>query len=88
LGRVRQPRTGCGPETSVRRLVEELIALGPELTEAAARQAVDECIRRFNGLDDGWICTIEREDICEQVGRAIDLCGFVYAEEWLNERDW
>lgn len=76
-------------EASVRRLIDDLVALGPELSEEAARDAVDECVRRFNALDDdGWICTIEREDIYEQVGRAIDLCGFEYGEEWVGKRDW
>ena len=76
-------------EASVRRLIDDLIALGPELSEEAARAAVDECVRRFNALDDdGWICTIEREDIYEQVGRVIDLCGFEYGGEWVGERDW
>jgi hypothetical protein len=76
-------------EASVRRLIDELIALGPELSEKAARAAVDDCVRRFNDLDDdGWICTIERDDIYEQLGRVIDLCGFEYNEEWTAERDW
>jgi hypothetical protein len=76
-------------EASVRRLIDDLLALGPGLSEDAARAAVDECARRFNELDeDGWIHTIERDDIYEQVGRVIDLCGFEYDEEWLGERDW
>ncbi|MBX7104590.1 MAG: hypothetical protein K1X57_10950 [Gemmataceae bacterium] len=76
-------------EASVRHMIDELIELGPELSEEAARAAVDACVRRFNALDDdGWICTIEREDIYQQVGRAIDLCGFEYGEEWVSERDW
>lgn len=74
--------------TSMRRLVDDLIENGPSMSEAAARAAVDECVRRFNHLDDGWIGTIEREDIFEEIGRAIDLCGFEYDEEWLGERDW
>lgn len=83
------PARVAASEASVRRLVDDLIALGPTLSEAAARAAVDECVRRFNALDDdGWICTIEREDIYAQVGRAIDLCGFEYGEEWVSERDW
>src|SRR4051812_4359277 len=53
-------------QVSLHRLIDDLVALGPDPTEAAARQAVEECVRRFNALDDGWICTIEREDICEQ----------------------
>jgi hypothetical protein len=76
-------------EASVRQLIDDLITIGPGLSEKAARAAVDACVRRFNALDDeGWICTIEREDIYEQVGRVIDLCGFEYGEEWVSERNW
>jgi hypothetical protein len=83
------PERVAASEASVHRLIDDLIALGPGLSEDAARAAVDACVQRFNALDDdGWICTIEREDIYEQVGRAIDLCGFEYGEEWVSERDW
>ena len=83
------PERVAASEASIRGLVDDLIAHGPELSEDAARAAVDACVRRFNALDEeGWICTIEREDIYEQVGRAIDLCGFEYGEEWVSERDW
>src|SRR5438270_10240211 len=75
-------------ESNLRRLIDDLLALGPELTEEAAQRAVDACVRRFNDLDDGWICTIEREDIFEQIGRVIDACGFDFDEDWLDERDW
>jgi hypothetical protein len=75
-------------EANMRRLIDDLIALGLEPTEEAARRAVDECVRRFNDIDDGWICTIEREDIYVQVGRIIDCCGFECGEDWLDERDW
>lgn len=76
-------------ESSLRRLIDDLLALGPEPTEAAARLAVDECVRRFNALDDdGWICTIEREDIYERIGQAVGACGFDCREDWLDERDW
>jgi hypothetical protein len=82
------PERVAASEASVRRLIDDLIALGPEVSEEVARRAVNECVRRFNDLDDGWICTIEREDIYEQVGRVIDLCGFEYGEDWVGERDW
>ena len=75
-------------ETSVRRLIENLIALGPKPTEEEVRRVVDACVRRFNDLDDGWICTIEREDIYEQIGRIVGACGFDCQEDWLRERDW
>ena len=75
-------------EDSVRRLVDGLLALGPDLDEEAARSAVDACVRRFNDLDDGWICTIEREDIYEQIGLVVEAAGFECDEGWLGERDW
>src|SRR5262245_3484778 len=75
-------------EAAVRRLVDELLALGPEPSEEAARRAVDECVRRFNALDDDWIFTIEREDIYEQICRVVESCGFECEEDWLSERDW
>ena len=76
-------------EAAVRRLIDDLLALGPELSEGEARLAVGKCVCRFNDMDeDGWICTIEREDIFEQIGRIVDSCGFEYDEDWLDERDW
>ena len=75
-------------EASIVRLIDDLVALGQKMTEKAARKAVDACVRRFNRMDDGWICTIEREDIYEQVCHVVDLCGFDCQEEWLGERDW
>lgn len=83
------PERIAASEASVRRLVDELLALGAELSEETARATVNECVCRFNALDDAtWICTIEREDIYEQIGRAIDLCGFEYGEDWCSDRDW
>ena len=75
-------------EASVQVLVEELLSLGPGLSEETARQAVDQCVRRFNDIDDGWICTIERDDIFEQIAHVVDACGFDCQEDWINERDW
>jgi hypothetical protein len=75
-------------EANVRRLIEALIALGPQPTEEDARRAVDECVRRFNNIDDGWICTTEREDIYEQVSRIVGVCGFDCQEDWLDARNW
>ena len=78
-------------ETSVRQLIDDLLALGTNPTEEAARRAVRECVRRFNELDQRdrhWICTDEREDIYEQIGRVVEACGFVYDDDWLDERDW
>ena len=82
------PKRVAASEASLRRLIDDLLSLSPEPSEEAARLAVDECVLRFNALDDGWICTIEREDIYEQVGRVVDACGFGYDEDWIHEREW
>ncbi len=75
-------------EASIRRLVADLMALGPQPAEEAVRRAVNQCVRRFNDLDDGWICTTERDDIYVVVARIVELCGFVCEERWLDERVW
>jgi hypothetical protein len=82
------PERVAGAEASLRSLIDDLLALGLGPTEDAARLTVDECVRRFNALDDGWICTIEREDIYEQIARVVGACGFDCQEEWLHEREW
>ena len=71
-------------------MIDEVVAIGPALDERTARRLVRQCVLRFNKLlDDGWICTIEREDICEELNRIIELCGFSCDDEdWLAGRDW
>jgi hypothetical protein len=78
----------CASEASIRQLIDDLLALGPAATETAARRAVDECVRRFNDLDNGWICTIERETIGDSIYDIVERCGFEWDEDWLDERDW
>lgn len=77
-------------EASVRKLVEDLAALGaPPPPEADARRAVSRCVKHFNRMDgDGWICTIEREDIAECIGDLVEACGFEWDEDWLDDREW
>lgn len=76
-------------ELNIKRLIDELMALGAGMTEESARQTVFDLVQRFNEMnEDGWINTMERDDIFEQVGRVIDACGFTYDEDWLAERDW
>ena len=82
------PERVAASEALLGRLVAELLTLGPEPTEEAAREAVAACVRRFNNLDDGWIGTIEREDLYEAIGQVVDACGFDCDEDWLDERDW
>lgn len=79
-------------EVIVRQLVDRLIELGPTPTREQVQQEVTRCVWQLNGLDRAWkhpwICTIEREDICEVLAELAELCGFDGSEEWASERDW
>ena len=76
-------------ERTVRSLVDSLIALGPAGSESQVRQEVRQCVERFNELDQGWICTIEREDICDCLERIVEHCGIDASAEWIAEnREW
>lgn len=71
--------------------VDELVALGPKPRKAAKIAVLKKCIEGFNELDarhDGWIATIEREDICDafqDVVAASGLTEAALADRW---RDW
>jgi hypothetical protein len=82
------PDVVTASEESVRTLIDALIALGPEPKERFVRKEVTRCVKRFNKLDTGWICTIEREDIYECVCEIVEACGFDCDEDWLDDRDW
>ena len=88
----RPPELVAQSEEAVRRLIDRLVALGPDPARDQVQAAIDECVRRFNELDwsqgHSWISTIEREGISEVLWELIDLCGFEGSEEWLDERDW
>ena len=76
-------------EEIIRQLIDGIVAFGSGLDENAARRLVRQAVERFNELNDGWICTIEREDICEELDRVIELCGFSSDDEdWLAGREW
>jgi hypothetical protein len=82
----------AGATDSVRRLIEDVLALGTDPAETGVRAAVATCVQRFNDPDaagdDPWIFTIEREDIGEVLWRVIDLAGFEADEGWLEGREW
>jgi len=76
-------------EKSIDKLIDDLILLGDEPDEKKARRAVARCVKRFNTMDDdGWICTIEREDICEVIANLVTTCGFEDDDDWYDDRDW
>jgi hypothetical protein len=81
---------------AVKRLIDDILALGPDPEETDVRSAVGACVRRFNELDEldakGWIFTIEREDISEAIWSVVELAGFELDEgpddSWTEGRDW
>jgi hypothetical protein len=101
LRRLREERffaawDGCVPsesveasEQAIRSLLDDLVALGPAASKEEVRHSVHQCVERFNGLDRGWICTIEREDICDCLARIVEHCGMDSSAEWIAEnREW
>jgi len=71
--------------------LDELIALGTRGTPEAAQDVLGRAIGRLNELDneDQFICTIEREDLCDWLYDVGELCGLDADEEWVEEyREW
>jgi hypothetical protein len=69
--------------------LDALIALGPRGTPDQASEVLQHCVERYNALDDGFICTIEREELSEILYEIGDLCGLPSDEDWLDEwREW
>src|SRR5207247_11176720 len=65
-------------EEAIRRLIDEVVAIGAALDERIARRLVRQYVLRFNKLDDGVMCTIELEDIGQEFHRIHEvywLCG-------------
>ena len=76
-------------EQAIRSLLDSLVALGPVGREEEVRLAVHQCVERFNELDQGWIFTIEREDICDCLGRIVHQCGMDGTASWVAaNREW
>lgn len=76
-------------EEAIRSLIDGLIALGPCGTETDVREKVDQCVEQFNQLDNGWITTIERDDIGDCLSRIVGLCGMDRSADWVAEnRVW
>ena len=76
---------------TLRQLAVALIATAPDTSLERIGTLFVACVERFNELDmeDQFICTIEREDICEELYRLGDLCGVSDSvDEWLDNRDW
>lgn len=77
--------------TALRQLATNLISAAPDCDANAVGKLFVACVQRFNELDsaDQFICTAEREDLCEEFYTIGDLCGFSdEVDDWLEDRDW
>jgi hypothetical protein len=69
--------------------LDALVALGPRGSVKAATDLLRKCVEKFNRLDDGFICTIEREELCDILYEIGDMCGLNGGDDWVDEwRDW
>jgi hypothetical protein len=76
----------------IRDTLDALLALGLDAPEPLKINLFHRAVERFNQIDyegDGWICTIEREDICELLDDLADLVGLEeYDDALTGRRDW
>ena len=75
----------------LREFIDMLLALGADPPIESIESAFVTCVRRLNELDmeDQFICTIEREDLCEELWTIGDICGAADSiDDWIGERDW
>lgn len=69
--------------------VDALIALGRRGTVEDATGILRRCVERYNELDEEFICTIEREELCEILYEIGGYCGMDADADWVDEwRDW
>src|SRR5262245_3672857 len=69
--------------------VDALIALGRRGTVEDATDILRRCVERYNELDEGFICTIDREELCDILYEIGGYCGMDSEEDWVDEwRDW
>jgi hypothetical protein len=79
----------------MRKAIHKLIDLGPLVPVEAVLGVLRQCIEGFNRLDEAadrpWICTTQREDICDEFYRIADLTGLQDhpdLEDGTAWRDW
>jgi hypothetical protein len=85
------PMSLRGARRVLRETIAALIALGPDAPEPARLDELHQCVERLNLLDgtDQFICTVEREDICELLDRIGAMIGLDdYGEELGGNREW
>jgi hypothetical protein len=73
----------------MRATIDKLVSLGPTAGRDAVMRELRAAVERFNELDDGFIGTIEREDLCDALYKIGEAAGVPSDEEWVDEyRDW
>lgn len=71
------------------RTVDALIALGPGGTAEDASVILRGCVEQYNDLDDGFILSMEREDLSSILYEIGEFCGLDSEDEWVDEwREW
>ena len=74
-----------------RDFIKQLLSLGESPSKSLLESAFANCGEQLNSLDsrNQFICTIEREDLCEEFYEIGDTCGASYDEidQWIT-RDW
>jgi hypothetical protein len=73
---------------SIGKLIDRVVSLGGTPDEEDVRSAASDCVKQFNELDDGWIMTIEREDIADAILGVVQLAGFEADDDWIEDRAW
>ena len=68
--------------------LDALIALGKRGTVEDATEIFRQCVERYNELDEGFICTIEREELCDILYEIGDYCGAANALPWRLRVSW
>jgi len=69
--------------------LDALIALGRRGSVEDATDILRQCIERYNELDEGFICTIEREELCDTLYEIGDARGLDGDEDWVDKwREW
>src|SRR5580692_10042732 len=64
--------------------LDALITLGSQGTIEDATDILRQCVERYNELDEGFICTIEREELCDIIYEIGGYCGLDRKEDWVD----
>jgi len=77
-------------EDLLRATIDALIALGPGARRESVVVRLRGAVEGLNALDtDGFIGTIEREDLCDLLYKIGEAAGVSADDEWVDEyRDW